>query len=367
MASIEQVSNAVMGSVEQLPTVELAGAFEAIEAAADVCVATGSTAPALVEAVAALNEAAGHASNARSSLQEGREKLTAYVSAITLGAGGSGQLQQNGIAASPRPHQDVYGTEKFRCWEDNECFHPVEIRALTYAAEELRDTGGTECAAMVALGNNLRDRCNAAKDPANPRTCPFIGEIATLAQYVDDHEQGRMEVAVARGARLRPYPLGEQYADFAKTVDEAVADAYFKFSRASGRAPEYIRQDPGSCVHITFILQQTLRARGIATQRMLYYAGGTYCHYFLRTIDIPGETFDVDGTWQQMLPDDTDYSTMPHAMILPRSQAEAAIKAHSVPENWRNVWPTAKPSQSQLWAYRMESVERIFEAEGWEW
>lgn len=255
----------------------------------------------------------------------------------------------------------MYEVENQAHWKENECSHPVEIRALTHVARELLPSD-IQGVGAVALGETLQNECSMRKQAEPGRTCPMVRELQELSGYTDQHLETFIGRMVEQNAATRKYPVDEV---FAAAVDGAAARASFIYSRASGISPPNIRSNPGSCYQMTYILQQTLRRAGISTERRRYFQAPFFCHLFLRTTEL-AEPFDIDGTWQQFLPDEADLGSMPHTLILPQSHKQAAIEAHGIPQQSHEVWSTNALESRPWWRAGYDPVTNIFNAEGWD-
>jgi hypothetical protein len=216
----------------------------------------------------------------------------------------------------------------------------TEVRALGYEIEQLERAGNARALGMRAVRLTMQEWCGPDAEPAELLSEETSEIVRQLRDVVEDTWEERERLAIVHGEQTRPYSLGE-HEDFAHVVDAAAARAYFVLARESGVRQENLRQYPGSCSPMFYILQRNLRKQGIETQHMWWFEAGNN-HHFLRTVNVPNATFDIDPTWQQALPKGSDYAAKPHVLIAPSSQLETALVLHDVPESLRRMWLDAK-------------------------
>lgn len=195
--------------------------------------------------------------------------------------------------------------------------------------------------------------------------CPKAATLAQVGAYVGEKQQLRDRIAAERGTRLRPLPT-TPYEKFAAVVDAATSDAYFTYSRYSGVGMSAIRQRPHSCRPAQVLLQHELRKRGIETVHM-YWTTNRGNHHFLRTA-YTREPLILDPTWQQFLPEGSDYDSLAHTMILPASRLEEGLEAYGVAE-YLHIWHDAQPAplvnQRSRDDYHEPFYARIFADDPW--
>jgi hypothetical protein len=360
IVSVEMVSQQIQAAADELPSPALRQAVEATERAAGLLSDISQGSPLLVEARDLLGKAIGHAVAAQNLIRGSVAHAAAYVAEITGNT--------TGDVPDHQPSPDKYGREATGWWKPEMCFHMVELRALGNAAAEMAGANSEQAAAFSAMGLGMQQRCEGMRAASQQATCPLLAQLASLSWYVEHTKTQRLQTAVERAARLRKYPLNEAHTELVTAVDAAAAEAYFMLSRASGSTPHNIRRYPGNCAKITVLMQQILRLQGQDTQLMEYNDRTGFAHFFLRITAPDGEILDVDGTWQQSLPEDTKdevYNNLPHVLILPGSQRQEALEAHGVPEQKQRLWQRARPSNTQWWEFRSIPLGRIFVGEGW--
>jgi len=173
--------------------------------------------------------------------------------------------------------------------------------------------------------------------------------------------------AAHEGARLRRFPLEPQYWEMGAAVDIAAERACHMLAQHSAFSMEEIRTESGDCGHLSVVMQQLLQRRdGIDTQLMEFT--GAKGHFFLRSTNIPGETFDYDGTWLQFAFNMTDFARQPHTLIIPASQRRQAVVAHEALRPYVNydfMLDVARPVDFTYKDFLYEPLRQVFESEGW--
>lgn len=214
------------------------------------------------------------------------------------------------------------------------------VRATRGVLHELQPYDARKCAAMLAMTEGLAESCFAQRQGGD--VCPNAAVLGAAAAYIDQKQKLRDRIAAERGARLRPFPVAP-YGKLAAVVDAAAADAFFRFAKHAGADPAAMRQNPNGCDEGRMMLQHELRKRGVETAHMRYSRDLAF-HHFLRTTQTV-EPLVLDPTWQQFLPEGTDYGHLPHTMIIAESRLEEGLTAYGVADH-AAVWLTAKPQAS---------------------
>jgi hypothetical protein len=252
-------------------------------------------------------------------------------------------------------------------WDDGHCFHPAEVRALTERANELQQLGVSRSVGDIALNStDLSDRCTALRRTmGKSQECPLKHELDRLAAFVSKPENIALldKHTVELGRSRRPVELTPEQEVLAQIVDVAAQDAYFTYSRVSGISSENARRLGGSCWRASFVLQQRLRELGIDSQSRRYSRGG-FGHFFLR-LDTPDGPMYACPTWQQFLPEGSNYDELPHTLIAPVSQVTEVAKSLGVPEEWATVWADSKEDKTPWWHFSALDINRLVETEGY--
>lgn len=243
----------------------------------------------------------------------------------------------------------------------------VEVRALTEEARTLQRIGSEKALGMFAAAQGLSELCHPDATPAELLTEAVATSVRELREYVVDSRDERHRIAIEHGAQTRPYiEVLAVYRELTEITDEAASDAYFAYAKASGIRQSNARQYPGSCSPVFYIMQHELRKRGVETQHMWWFEAGNN-HHFLRTVMPNGDTFFMDPTWQQYLPEGTDYSQHPHVLIMPSDQMAETLAAHGVPESRHRSWLAAKidPRPENNDWYWSHDLQEVFDADPW--
>jgi hypothetical protein len=255
----------------------------------------------------------------------------------------------------------------YKRWHEGKCFHTSEVYALTERAKELQQLGVGRAAGLTALQNSgLKTRCSALRSAmGDSNECPLKHELDQLAAFVSDPKNIAVldKYTIEFGRGRRPVALTPQQEALAQVVDVAAQDAYFTYARMCGIAPKDMRQKAGSCFQTQFILQQRLRGLGIETQARRHQRGA-FGHFFLR-LDTPDGPMDVDPTWQQFVPTDNNYDSLPHTLIVPTSQTAEVVTSFGVPPNWTNVWEKSREGTTPWWHFTDPDIHDFVEAEGY--
>lgn len=243
----------------------------------------------------------------------------------------------------------------------------VEVRALTEETKTLQRTGSEQAVGMYAVAQALTELCNPDTASDELLSAHVVKKVRELREYVVGAEDDRHKIALEHAAETRPHlPQLEGYEELTMLVDIAAADAYLAYAEASGIRQSNARQYPGSCSPMFYIMQRELRKHGVETQHMWWFEAGNN-HHFLQTIMPNGDTFFMDPTWQQYLPEGTDYSQYPHMLIMPRDSMAEALSAHGVPENQHRSWLSAKIDmrpENNDW-YWSRDLQRVFDKNPW--
>lgn len=249
------------------------------------------------------------------------------------------------------------------------CNHLSEIQAYKDRAAELVRYGVTGAAEITGVAEEMGqarlaartvDTCtNACSDPRLEE----LRRIATNPANIDllQHE------AIIRGKEARPIPLTGEHEALAELIDAAALDTYFSYSSASGKAPQVIREFPGSCAQVTYTLQQRLFALGLSAEVQMYSGHGQsmFSHFSLRVGTGTCEPLRACPTWQQFLPEGTAHDGLPHTLIAPERQITEAAARLGVPPEWQRVWEASKPTTIDWWKLKADSLDCIMEADGW--
>ncbi len=214
----------------------------------------------------------------------------------------------------------------------------LEARARSYEVGQLIN-GGYERAIGLAAIVATFGRLNIGASEA-PTADEVNDGLRQLRDCMEETADLRNQLAIDHGERTRPYSL-RPYQDFAHMIDAAAAMAYFAYAKECGVRQDQLRQRPGACTAMFFLMQQALRKRGIESEHMWWFETGNN-HHFLRTTNVQGRAFVVDATWQQALPIDADYDSKPHVFIAPADCLEEALELHDVPVDKRCMWLAAK-------------------------
>ena len=218
----------------------------------------------------------------------------------------------------------------------------VEVRALSEETKTLQRAGGEQAVGMLAVAHALTELCDPDTAGDELLTESVAERVRTLREYVFSAEDERHKLAMEHGERTRPtIEALNAYPELVALADVAAADAYFTYAQASGIRQSNARQYPGSCSPMFYIMQRELRKHGVETQHMWWFEACNN-HHFLRTVMPNGDTFFMDPTWQQYLPEGTDYSQYPHVLIMPGEQMSETLVAHDVPESRHRSWLAAK-------------------------
>ncbi len=257
----------------------------------------------------------------------------------------------------------------------NGCFDKIGLTILMSELQESGVAAFAEGPAMLALGERLLSGCVRA--PGTVDGCSVATEVNRLRDYVSGQEPLRLELAVERGRERRLTPLSKEHTELAAVVDRAAVTAYSLFAHASSRTHGMIRTRrgaewpiDGSCGEMSLIMQQLLRRESLETVAMIGRVPSQlfYSHTFLQTQDAGIAECTIDTTWQQFLSNETDFDALPHTMLFPTSEAEAALAAHGIPERWQGLWVNAKPSKATWRDYAVlgeRSIEAVFVEQGW--
>jgi len=243
----------------------------------------------------------------------------------------------------------------------------VEVRALTEETKTLQRTGSEQAVGMFAVARALTELCDPDTASDELLTESVAEKVRELREYVASADSDRHRIAIEHAAQTRPHiPQLDGYEELIALVDVAAADAYFAYAQASGVRQSNARQYPGSCSPMFYIMQRELRKRGVEAQHMWWFEAGNN-HHFLQMVMPSGDTFFIDPTWQQYLPDKSDYSQYPHVMIIPSDQMVETLAAHDVPESWHRSWLAAKidprPEHSD-WNWSRD-LQMAFAADPW--
>jgi hypothetical protein len=246
-------------------------------------------------------------------------------------------------------------------WWPKQYHTTTEVRALRYEVELLRDSDAVCALGMGALAATLHEICGPDATIEELETDFVTESLQVLREYMGETEELRDRLAIEQGERTRPYSL-HPYEELARVADVAAAHAYFAFARESGASQDGLRQQPGACNPIFYLTQHELRKRGIETEHMWWFSAGNN-HHYLRTVGLPDETFDIDPTWQQYLPDGTDYTLHPHVLVAPTSRFVDTLTIHGVPQTIHHTWTEAKPDmrESTNWWGWDRALEAAFE------
>lgn len=233
-----------------------------------------------------------------------------------------------------------------------------DVRALTYEIEQLQRNGYERALGLAAVTASLMEICDInSGDPVAVLSEATAQSVRELRGVVDETSEFRRQMAVAQAERTRPYSL-QSYEKFGQLVDGLSAQAYFLYARQYGASPDFLRRQPGVCYSISHLMQQALRKKGVETERMWWYENGEN-HHFLRTTNVPDETFVIDPTWQQMLPKDADYESKPNLLIAPIGALDFALEVHGLPHEKWSIWQTARVDQNEdpsKWELQLKAI-----------
>ena len=243
----------------------------------------------------------------------------------------------------------------------------TEARALGYEVDNLRDVRYARALGLKAITDGLQG-LHTLERGQEPNREALMSEAVTsqvrqLRDFVDESLEVRERLAVEQGRQTRPDSL-HPYEEFAGVVDAAAMRAYFRIARESGRRQDHQRQDFGSTYELFYVLQHELRTQGIETEHMWWYQAGNN-HHFLRTVDVPGEVFDIDAGWQAYLPKGTDYSQKPNVLIAPTDQMASALAAHGVPWSAHEVWLNARVDERETDPSWSQTLTAVFADDPW--
>jgi hypothetical protein len=220
---------------------------------------------------------------------------------------------------------------------------------------------------MLAVAHTLMELCNPRIASDELLSEAVANKVRELREYVIGAESDRHRIAVEHATSTRPHmPQLDGYEELAVLADIAASDAYFAYAQASGVRQSNARQYPGSCSPVFYIMQRELRKAGVETQHMWWFEAGNN-HHFLQTVMPNGDIFFMDPTWQQYLPEGTDYSQYPHVLIMPGAHMAETLTAHGVPESRHRSWLAAKidPRQEHNEWHWSRDLQRVFAASPW--
>ena len=243
----------------------------------------------------------------------------------------------------------------------------VEVRALTEETKTLQRTGSARAVGMYAVARALTELCNPDTASDELLSEHVAKKVRELREYVVGAEDERHRIAIEYATETRPHIPGlDEYEELVAIADVAASDAYFSYARASGLRQSNARQYPGSCSPMFYIMQHELRKRGVETQHMWWFEACNN-HHFLRTVMPNGDVFFMDPTWQQYLPEESDYSRYPHVLIMPSGHMAETLTAHGVPEARHRSWLAAKVDlrpENNDW-YWSRDLQRVFSEDPW--
>jgi hypothetical protein len=240
----------------------------------------------------------------------------------------------------------------------------TEVRALTYEADALKRTGGEQALGMFAVAQALDELCHSEIAPDELLAEHVNARLLELQEYIAGSEDLRHAMAIEQGERTRSYPL--PYEELVQLVDVASSNAYFTHACVSGIRQNNARQHPGSCSTMFYLMQHELRKMEVEAQHMWWYEAGNN-HHFLRTLMPNGDVILIDPTWQQYLPDGTDYSEHPNVLIMPDDKVGEILSHHGVPEPLHRTWLAAKVDprpETNQWYWSRE-LTQAFESDPW--
>ena len=243
----------------------------------------------------------------------------------------------------------------------------VEIRALSEEIKTLQRTGSEQAVGMFAVAQVLTELCNPDTASDELLTESVAERVRELREYVIGAVDDRHRIALEHAADTRPpTPQLNGYDEFVALVDIAASDAYFAYARASGYRQSSMREYPGSCSPMFYIMQHELRKRGVETQHMWWFEACNN-HHFLRAEMPNGDVFFMDPTWQQYLPEGSDHSQYPHVLIMPSGQMPETLAAHDIPATSHRSWLAAKIDprpENNDWHWSPH-LQRIFSEDPW--
>ena len=240
----------------------------------------------------------------------------------------------------------------------------TEVRALAYETIEVDRARGERAIGIGATAHALRELCSYGVAPEELLGEQVSGGVLQLREFVADTTDERHRIAIEQGERTRPYDL--PHPELIGLADIAASNAYLAYSRSSGIRQDMSRQGPGSCSPLFYLMQHELRKLGVETQHMWWFEAGNN-HHFLRTMMPNGDVMYMDPTWQQYLPEGTDYSEHPNVLIMPEDRREEILLFHGIPESWHRSWLRAKidPRPEQDWWDWSRELKRVFDEDPW--
>lgn len=238
-----------------------------------------------------------------------------------------------------------------------------EVHALTYEAEQLQATNTLRAQMMGAIAVGMRANFHWDVEDDVVQAKSTQEHLQLLRGYVAEMGAERRKLAVDQAQATRPYTLFQHDA-FVKLVDGTSADTYLTLALQGGSQTS-IRRYPGWCSPTSLLLQRDLRKEGAETKHM-WRSSAANNHHFLRAAMPDGEQLDIDPTWQQYLPESTDYSRCPNVLIARTGNMATALAMHGVPQKDHHWWLEARESHHDTDpSYYDRDLRAIFEADPW--
>lgn len=152
-------------------------------------------------------------------------------------------------------------------------------------------------------------------------------------------------------------------------IDEAAAEGYDLFEAESMRG-KIVREYPGRCLDMSYVLQALLRTRNVDTQVMEFAtAEESGVHFYLRTFKrYGGEKLLIDPTWKQMMPlwemtPRTDIR--PDVLVVPTSRTGLILKAHGIPPKEHDIWTDPREFNQRWQAEGSRILHKVMAGIAW--